>query len=133
MRKGKPGPKKGQKHNDIVRSPFGERLFKARKARGLSQEELGEKIGLSKRMVSRYEGNFPGPPMETLIRFAEALDVTAGYLLGESPLKTVKDHLKPELRKYVEALEKLPRSDRRTILRMIELAEQDNLKAEKKE
>jgi transcriptional regulator with XRE-family HTH domain len=131
MRKKKPGPPKGQKQTDVKRSPFGERLFRARKARGMSQEELGAKIGLSKRMVSRYEGTFGGPPMETLLKFANALKVTNSYLLGESPLKTVKDDIKPELRKYVETLQRLSRSDRKSILRMIELADQDNLKTEK--
>lgn len=92
----------------------------------MTQEELGQKVGLSKRMISRYEGNFSGPPMETLKKFADALNVTSSYLLGESTLKLVKDELSPEMRKYIDTLERLPRNDRKSILRMIELAERDN-------
>ena len=92
----------------------------------MTQEELAGKVGLSKRMVSRYEGDFGGPPMETLKKFADALNITSSYLMGESPLKLAKEELKPELRKYVEALQRLPRNDRKSIYRMIELAERDS-------
>jgi len=97
----------------------------------MTQEELAEKVGLSKRMVSRYEGNFGGPPTETLKKFADALDITSSYLLGESPLKLAKEELTPEIRKYVDALQRLPRNDRKSIFRMIELAERDNQRSDK--
>ena len=115
------------------RSPFGERLYRARRARRMTQEELARKVGLSKRMVSRYEGSFGGPPMETLRKFADALNVTASYLLGESPLKKIKEEISPELKKYVDALQRLPRRDRKSILRMIELAERDAQERDEKE
>jgi len=126
MKQKKPGPAKGRKHTDIKRSPFGERLSQARKARGLSQQELGAKAGLSKRMVSRYEGDFTGPPMETLTRLARALNVTVSYLLGESTQKAIKDDVKPNLRKHINTLQELPPKEQKTILNMIEIAAAKN-------
>jgi transcriptional regulator with XRE-family HTH domain len=128
MKRKKPGPAKGQKHTDIKRSPFGERLFRARKARGFSQQELGAKAFLSKRMVSRYEGDFAGPPMDTLTRLAQALNVTVSYLLGESTLKVIKDDVKPNLRKHINTLQELPPKEQKTILNMIEIAAAKNKK-----
>ena len=127
MKRRKPGPPKGRTHADVVRSPFGLRLYSTRKARGLTQEQLAERVGLSKRMVTYYEGQpLDGPPLSTLTKIAGALNVTASYLLGESTLKKVQDDLTPTLRKHVQALQNLPTRDRNAILRMAELAAKSN-------
>jgi transcriptional regulator with XRE-family HTH domain len=127
MHKKKHGYPKGKKHSEIVRSPLGERLFKTRKARGLSQIELGSRVGLSQRMISHYEGDPPdGPPLSTLSKIAEVLNVTVSYLLGESTQKTIKDSVDPKLRNYVLMLQKLPPSDRKVALRNIETLAKDN-------
>ncbi|RKY11109.1 MAG: hypothetical protein DRP52_06385 [Planctomycetota bacterium] len=114
------GPSRGQTHQDVKRSPFGERLFTTRKARGLSQAELGELVGLSKRMVSFYEGDTQGPPVDVVIKIAKALNVTTSYLLGESPMKTIKEDMPPSIRKHVKTLQKLPPKDQKAVMRMIE-------------
>jgi transcriptional regulator with XRE-family HTH domain len=127
MKRKKPGPPKGRRHVDVKRSPFGQRLYSTRKARGLTQEQLAGKVGLSKRMITYYEGEpLDGPPLSTLTKIAEALSVTASYLLGESTLKKVQDDLTPTLRKHVQALQKLPTRDRNAILRMAELVSKSN-------
>jgi len=127
MKKNKPGPQKGKKHSDVKRSVFGERLFNTRKARTISQTELGKRIGLSRRMISHYEGNAPeGPPLSTLTKIAEALNVTVSYLLGESTLKVIKDDVKPNIRKHLKALQDLPPKEQKTILHMIEIASEKN-------
>jgi transcriptional regulator with XRE-family HTH domain len=127
MRKNKPGPAKGKKHTEVKRSAFGERLAITRKARGMSQTELGKKVGLSKRMISHYEGDAPeGPPLTTLTKIAEALNVTASHLLGESTLKKVTDDIPTTMKKHVETLQQLSSRDRNTILRMAEMAANAN-------
>lgn len=127
MVKKKPGPTGGKKHDEIVRSDFGERLFRTRKSRGLSQTDLGGKVGLSKRMISHYEGRAQeGPPLQTVTQIAAALNVTVSYLLGESPLKSIKSDISPHLRKHVQALEQLPTKEQKTILNMIEIASKNN-------
>lgn len=127
MKKMKPGPIQGKKHIEVERSPFGERLFKTRKIRGLSQTELGKRVGLSKRMISHYEGKAEeGPPLNTLSRIAEALNVSVSYLLGESTQKALGSEISPHLRKYVKELELLPPKELKTILNMIEIAVEKN-------
>jgi len=123
MAKTKHGPRKGEKHTSVKRSAFGLRLFTTRKARGLSQMELGEMVDLSKRMISYYEGDTAGPPVEILKKIAKALNVTTSYLMQESPLKTTKEEeVPPSVRKHLDILKKLPAKEQKTIFHMIELA-----------
>jgi transcriptional regulator with XRE-family HTH domain len=117
----KRGPVKGIKLQDVKRTEFGSRLFEIRRARGISQKELGEKVELSLRMVSYYERDVNGPPVAVLKKIATALNISASYLLGESPLKTtVKDEIDPALKNPVETLQRLPRKQQRTAINMIE-------------
>ena len=121
MKKKKPGPKKGTKHSEVKRSSFGQRLFDARKVRGITQQELAEKLGITKRMVANYEGNSEGPSVERLEEIARALNVTVSYLLGESTLKTVKEDITPNIRKHIEVLKELPQKDQKKVLEYAEL------------
>jgi transcriptional regulator with XRE-family HTH domain len=117
----KRGPVKGVKLDQVARTDFGRRLFTVRRARGISQKELGEKVGLSLRMISYYERDENGPPVAVLKKIAAALNVSASYLLGESPLKTtVKDEIDPALKKPFEVLQSLPKKQQRTAVSMID-------------
>jgi transcriptional regulator with XRE-family HTH domain len=120
MERKKPGPTKGTKFSDVVRTPVGERLFKTRRARGLSQEELGEKVNLSKRMIAHYESAEGDPTIETLKKLADALNVTISYLTGESVQKVIKEEISPKLRRHLETLQKLPPKDQKTVMRMVD-------------
>jgi transcriptional regulator with XRE-family HTH domain len=121
MPKTKPGPKRGLKHNEVKRSPFGMRLFNTRKARGLTQQQLGEKCGVTKRVIAFYEGDSQGPPVDLLKRFSEALTVTTSYLLGESPQKLIKEEIRPVLRKHLEKLQKLSPKEQKKVVEYTDL------------
>ena len=58
----------------------GERIQKARKAAGLSQKELGEKLGVSASMIGQYENDLRIPKIETLEKIATALNVKISSL-----------------------------------------------------
>jgi transcriptional regulator with XRE-family HTH domain len=61
---------------------IGERIKKARIEKGLSQEELGNMIGVSKVSVCGYEKGTRTPTLENLLQLLEILDVTPDYVLG---------------------------------------------------
>lgn len=63
---------------------FGERLKQYRKARGLTQQELADLLGVSNKSVSRWEGG-SYPDVATLGPLAHALGVTVDDLLGVAP------------------------------------------------
>lgn len=70
------------------KSMFTKRLKKARLALGISQRELGRRIGLSEDVVSsrvtRYERGTSEPDFETASKMARELGVPLAYLLADS-------------------------------------------------
>ena len=61
---------------------FGERVKGLRKARGVSQRELAERIGIDFTYLSKIENDRMEPPSEgTIRRIAGALDASADELL----------------------------------------------------
>lgn len=61
---------------------IGERLKELRKQKGWTQQEVGDKIGVTKSVISFYEKQNRAPSPEVLIKFAELYEVSADYLLG---------------------------------------------------
>lgn len=61
---------------------IGDNIKQFRKDKGLSQKELGKKIGLSQQMIAQYESNKREPKLQTLIKIATALDIPIFYLLS---------------------------------------------------
>lgn len=64
---------------------FEERLLEIRKSRGMSQEVLAEKIGVSRQAVSKWETGEALPDYTKLIALADALEVSLDYLCGREP------------------------------------------------
>ena len=61
----------------------GERIKQLRLERGLTQEELGAKLGVQRAAVQKYEkGTVKNIKRDALIRLAEILETTPEYLLG---------------------------------------------------
>ena len=69
----------GTKHRS-VKNAFGKRLQQLRKARGLTQTELGDKVGISFRMIAYYEGQTNYLPTHVLPQLARALGVSVDEL-----------------------------------------------------
>ena len=61
---------------------FGIRIAKLRAAKGLSQAQLAERIGITKSMVSAYENSIRMPSYPVLIKIARVFNVSVDYLLG---------------------------------------------------
>ena len=60
-----------------------ENIKRLRKAKGLTLEELGERIGTTRQTVCRYEsGNIPGIPYDKIVKIAEVLGVRPEELMG---------------------------------------------------
>ena len=64
---------------------LGRRIQEARKAAGLSQESLGERLGVSRQAVSKWESDASVPDLENLIAMSRIFGVTIGALLGVEP------------------------------------------------
>lgn len=75
-----------------------DRLIKLRKKHGLSQEELAEKLGLSRQAVSKWERAEASPDTDNLICLAKLYGVSLDELLStDDDVETiVKEQVKPE-------------------------------------
>ena len=62
---------------------FGEKLKEARKEAGLSQEQLAEKMSVSRSAVAKWEAGNGMPDINNLKVIAQLLDVSLDYLLDE--------------------------------------------------
>lgn len=93
---------------------LGQRIQELRKQRGMSQEALGDALGVSRQAVSKWEGDNGIPELDTLIAMSRLFEVTVGQLLGveessEQKCETAneakedkEDHIEAVLRRYVE-------------------------------
>ena len=72
----------------MLYTTFGENLKSLRVARGLTQKELGERVGLSKAVVSKYENALGYPTLDMVMTLAAFFGVTTDYLLGARSQKT---------------------------------------------
>lgn len=61
---------------------FGNRLKELRIQKGLTQKELGERVGVTKSVISFYELRERTPSPDVLIKLASVFHVSADELLG---------------------------------------------------
>ena len=66
------------------------RLKELRKKRGISQLKLALDLNMNQNTISRYENLEREADYETLIRFADYVDVSLDYLLGRSDHEAIK-------------------------------------------
>ncbi len=76
---------------------LGQRIQELRKAAGLSQEGLGEALGVSRQAVSKWESDGGIPELDTLIAMSRLFGVTVGALLGvEEPPQAQEEAADPD-------------------------------------
>ena len=65
---------------------FSSRLYELRKAKGLSQEELANKLNVSRQTVSKWELGDSTPDMEKLTAISDLFEISLDQLvLGKAP------------------------------------------------
>ena len=75
---------------------FGKRLRTLRKEKGLTQKELGAKIGVGRTTISEYESGKIVPRQDGLVKLAEILDVTVDYLTCNHEIREIISTLRIE-------------------------------------
>lgn len=68
----------------------GDRIKLMREAKGLSQAELAEKIGIHEVTLGRWERNERSAKLEKISKIALVLGTTASYLLGETEVQSTQ-------------------------------------------
>jgi transcriptional regulator with XRE-family HTH domain len=99
---------------------FGNRLARLRKISGLTQQELGEKIGVSKRVIAYYEGETSYPPAHLIEPLAKVLKISTDELLGLKSLKQQRDPEHAALWRRLKKVETLPKKDQKALLHYLD-------------
>lgn len=63
---------------------FSERLKELRKAAGLTQQQVSQRLNIRQQSYFRYENGTGEPNLETLAKIAAMFDVSTDYMLGLS-------------------------------------------------
>ncbi|MBU1044738.1 MAG: helix-turn-helix domain-containing protein [Candidatus Omnitrophica bacterium] len=98
---------------------FGKRLAQIRKAKGVTQAELGNKIGVSQRVIAYYEKETTYPATHLLIPIAKVLKVSVDELLGIKQIKLSDSNHARFLNKLKKA-EVLSKKDKTALLHYID-------------
>lgn len=62
--------------------PMGQRIRELRHQHGLSQRELGERVGVKQQVVANWESGSSNPKLKDLVALAETFSTTTDDLLG---------------------------------------------------
>lgn len=60
------------------------RVKSARVNSGMSQQDLADKLGITKQSISQYERGVRTPDVETLVALGDVLNLSTDYLTGRS-------------------------------------------------
>jgi transcriptional regulator with XRE-family HTH domain len=115
-------PKAGKKPRQMLDKrlvAIGKNLQSVRKRRGLTQKELGEKIGLTREAVASYEAGRSNLMITTLLDIAAVLRVTVNEILGLERQST-QISITRRWAKRMDIIESLPESVKKHILRTLD-------------
>lgn len=65
---------------------FSEKLLTLRKANNLTQEQLAEKLDVSRQSISKWESGQAAPELEKIVALSAVFNVTTDYLLKSSEI-----------------------------------------------
>jgi transcriptional regulator with XRE-family HTH domain len=100
---------------------FGQRLAQLRKAKGFTQQELANEVGITRRMVAYYESQSQHPPTTQLPAIARALKLSTDELLGTIAVKQrAARERDSRLERRLQQIEKLDAADKRQVLQLID-------------
>lgn len=75
------GKRKDEKMEEVM--ILADKIINLRKKNGWSQEELAEKLGVTRQSVSKYEGAQSIPDLDKILKLSEIFGVTTDYLIKD--------------------------------------------------
>lgn len=97
-------------------------IIALRKKKGLTQTELGRKMGVSQRVVTYYENEAMNISWDAITSFAKALEIPTRKLLEASDENEAPDRQVPKaLQKKLSLVARFSPADQQYIAKMIEM------------
>jgi len=117
------------KRKTVTAKDFGKRLASLRKEQGLTQTQLGERVGVSCKVIAYYEGETHYPPAHLIEPLAKALKISTDELLGVKILQQQRDPQQAALWRRLKKIESLPKRDQKALLHYLDALVQKNVAA----
>jgi transcriptional regulator with XRE-family HTH domain len=110
-----------KKYKEASRMRLGEKIKQLRGERGFSQGLLEQRSGVSAKLLSKYENGRIAPTAETLKKIAEALDISADYLIFDNVPKEGRCQLDDlELFEKFREVERMDVENKKMIVNLID-------------
>ncbi len=100
---------------------LGEKIYALRTQNKLSQDELAEKLHVSRQSVSKWENNAAVPELDKIIRMSEIFGVTVDELVKENAQPKAEEPQQEPVPTVVQVIQK-PRFEKREIAGIILLS-----------
>jgi len=94
---------------------LGQHITTLRKAKKLSQGEMGKKVGTSGDIIGRYERDEVKPSIEVIIKIADALEISIDYLVGKTDFELDSDTLR-----RIQDVSTLPADEKKQVFMVID-------------
>ena len=92
----------------------GEKLKKLRKSKGLTTNQVANKVNVSQSYISRFENNKAIPDIEMIARILDVLDTDIPTFFADNP------ELPPDLLKLTQTAKKLTTEEREKVTDLLE-------------
>ncbi len=99
---------------------FAERLRTLRSQRNINQARFAELLGVSPRVYNRWETGDAVPHFDTVVKIAEALDVSLDELAGRTETTKPASLRNPELHQLYQQVDELPDEDQQALMVVID-------------
>ncbi|OAJ61484.1 XRE family transcriptional regulator [Paraburkholderia ginsengiterrae] len=100
---------------------LGERIANARKAHGLTQQQLADTLGIAQQTMAHYEGGRSKLPVSMLPVLSQLLTLSFDELMGKPIAQRGSKHGRmSRLQQQLIAIERLPRTKQQFISKMLD-------------
>ncbi|EMA6344846.1 helix-turn-helix transcriptional regulator [Bacillus cytotoxicus] len=99
---------------------FGNRLRELRKVKKMTQQDLADKLTLSKSLISKYENGAAKPSYEVLEQLAHIFDVSADYLTGKINTYIDDEDKEKQINYLLQKYNKLDQEKRNKLIKILD-------------
>lgn len=99
---------------------MGTRISSARKARGITQQDMADRLDIAQQTYAQYETGIRRIPASMIPKLAQHLGLTLEELMGVSYGSRSKPGPSSKLEVQIERLRQLPRATQKVVMNMLD-------------
>jgi len=108
-------------HDEQFFKAMGSRISQARKAQGLTQQQVADQLGIAQQTYAHYEVGDIRFPASMLPLLAQVLELTPEELLGQVVKPKLRKGPTPRILQQLERISQLPKTKQHVVSEMLEM------------